>query len=135
MSAVNRSEGRRHKFAAEMLERLGRDLVVPWPVLVEVDLLRRGRGHSDAATTFSEACRDGYHRLEHCGTEDLSYALALGARYSDSGVDLPDLSVMSIARRLGGSILTWDFRHFRSVVPRRGTSWKLAVDEHQLPAP
>jgi hypothetical protein len=104
VSAVNRSEGRRHTFAVEMLERLGRDLVVPWPVLVEVDLLLRGRGHSDAAMTFSEACRDGCHRLEQCGMQDLSYALALGARYS-------------------------------SVVPRRGTSWKLAVDEHQLPAP
>jgi hypothetical protein len=39
VSAINRAERRRHLFAAELLTRLGREVIVPWPVLVEVDLL------------------------------------------------------------------------------------------------
>ena len=41
VSAVNRGERRRHRFASALLARLGRDVIVPWPVMVEVDLLLR----------------------------------------------------------------------------------------------
>jgi hypothetical protein len=41
ISALNRRERRRHRFAVALLSRLGRQVVVPWPVLVEVDLLLR----------------------------------------------------------------------------------------------
>jgi predicted nucleic acid-binding protein len=43
ISALNRRERRRHRFAVALLSRLGRQVVVPWPVLVEVDLLLRAR--------------------------------------------------------------------------------------------
>jgi predicted nucleic acid-binding protein len=75
ISALNRRERRRHRFAVALLSRLGRQVVVPWPVLVEVDLLLRAR------------------------------------------------------------MLTWDFRHFRTVVLRRGHQWPLVVEEAELPAP
>jgi hypothetical protein len=32
------------------------------------------------------------------------------------------------------SVLTWDFRHFRAVVLRRGHHWPLVVDEGVLQA-
>ena len=43
VSAMNRNEGKRHRFAAELLARLGRNVLVPWPILTEVDLLPRSR--------------------------------------------------------------------------------------------
>lgn len=135
VSAVNRAERRRHLFAAELLARLGRDVIVPWPVLVEVDLLLRARGHAAAAITFAESLAAGIHRLESPTAGELERSLRLAKRYPDSGADIPDLIVMAMASQRRASVLTWDFRHFRAVVLRRGHHWPLVVDEGALPSP
>lgn len=135
ISAMNRGERRRHRFAAELLTRLGRTVVVPWPVLVEVDLLLRARGYAAAALTFAESLRAGIHRLESPTAADFELALDLARRYLDSGADIPDLIVMAMASRRRAHILTWDFRHFRTLVLRRGHHWPLLVGESDLPAP
>ena len=132
---MNRGEGRRHLFAAQLLASLGRRVLVPVPVLVEVDLLLRARGHVRAATVFARACVDGVHQLADLTDEDLRWAINLGERYHDSGIDLPDLAVMALARRHQAPVLTWDFRHFRAVTPARDQPWDLMVAEHELPAP
>ena len=135
VSAMNRSEGARHRFAAALLARLGRQVVVPWPVLTEVDLLLRSRGHAGAALMFGAALRDGVHRLEPTSQDELALALRLGERYPDSGAHLPDLVVMAMAESRRAPVLTWDFRHVRSVVLRKGHHWPLVVEEHELPSP
>lgn len=135
VSALNRGERRRHRFAADLLARLGRDALVPWPVFTEVDLLLRARGHVPAAIAFARALEAGVHRLDAPTDSELHRAIDLAQRYSESGVDLPDLTVMAIAAERSAQILTWDFRHFRSVVLRRGHRWKLLVDESELPDP
>ena len=135
VSAINRGERRRYRFAAELLERLGRKVIVPLPVLVEVDLLLRSRGHAAAAVTFAQSLVAGVHRLETPTSRELELALELAGRYLDSGADLTDLIVMAIAARRHARILTWDFRHFRVVVLRRGHHWPLVVEESELPAP
>jgi len=135
VSAINRGERRRHRFAAELLARLGRTVVVPWPVLVEVDLLLRSRGHARAAVAFVKSLMDGVHRLETPTSAELELALRLAYRYLESGADLPDLIVMAMASQRKAHILTWDYRHFRAVVLRRGHHWPLVVNESELPAP
>jgi len=135
ISAINRGERRRHRFAAELLARLGREAIVPWPVLVEVDLLLRARGHAAAAVEFARSLIAGVHRLETPTSAELELALMLGQRYLDSGADLPDLIVMAMASRRRAQILTWDYRHFRVVVLRRGHHWPLVVGEGELPSP
>lgn len=133
VSAMNRGEGTRHQFAVELLARLGRQVVVPWPVLTEVDLLLHARGHGAAALVFGRALLNGVHRLDGPSDTELEIAVGLGERYVDSGVDLPDLVVMAMSARRGAAILTWDFRHFRTVVLQRGHHWPLLVEEHELP--
>lgn len=135
VSAINKGERRRHAFAAELLARLGRKAIVPWPVMVEVDLLLRSRGFPGAALAFCESIAAGVHRLETPTAAELELALKLGKRYADSGADLPDLIVMSMAHHRRASVLTWDFRHFRSVVLRRGHHWPLVVTEAEMPLP
>jgi predicted nucleic acid-binding protein len=135
VSAVNRAERRRHLFAAELLARLGRDVIVPWPVLVEVDLLLRARGYARAATAFAESLAAGVHRLEAPTAAELALALKLAKRYPESGADVPDLIVMAMASLREARVLTWDFRHFRAVVLRRGHHWPLLVEEADLPSP
>lgn len=131
---MNRREGDRHRFAVELLARLGRQVLVPWPILTEVDLLLRARGHAAAARVFVGAIHQGVHRLDAPTSDELATALALAERYPDSGVDLPDLVVMAMSNHRKAPILTWDFRHFRAVVLRRGHHWPLVVTEHELPS-
>jgi predicted nucleic acid-binding protein len=135
VSAINKGEKRRHLFAAELLARLGRRAIVPWPILVETDLLLRSRGFPSAAVIFGESLSAGVHRLESATLAELEFALTLAKRYQDSGVDLPDLIVMSMAHHRKAHILTWDFRHFRSVVIKRGHHWPLLVSETEMPLP
>lgn len=77
----------------------------------------------------------GVHRLESPTEGDLALALKLAKRYEDSGADLPDLIVMAMAHKRKAKILTWDFRHFRSVVLQRNHHWPLLVTEEELPLP
>lgn len=117
----------------DLLARLGRAVVVPLPVLVEVDLLLRSRGYPGAAITFGQSLLAGIHQLEAPTASELELAFDLGKHYLDSGVDLPDLVVMAMASHRQARILTWDFRHFRAVVLRRGHHWPLVVEENELP--
>ena len=135
VSAINKGERRRHRFAAELLARLGREVIVPWPVMVEVDLLLRSRGFPHAAVVFGESMASGVHRLETPTVAEFELALKLGRRYRDSGADLPDLVVMAMAHHRRARILTWDFRHFRAVVLKRGHHWPLVVTESEMPLP
>jgi predicted nucleic acid-binding protein len=132
---MNRSEGERHRYATALLAHLGRRVIVPWPVLTEVDLLLRSRGHLDPARVFAVALRDGVHLLDAPNDQELALAIGLAERYADSGADLPDLTVMAMSAVRKASVLTWDFRPFRSVILRRGHRWPLVVEEHELPAP
>jgi predicted nucleic acid-binding protein len=102
---------------------------------VEVDLLLRARGYPQAALKFAQSLRAGIHRLDTPTDAEFELALDLARRYSDSGADLPDLIVMAMASRRRARILTWDYRHFRAVVLRRGHHWPLVVAESDLPAP
>jgi hypothetical protein len=79
---VNRGERRRHSFAAELLSRLARRVIVPWPVFVEVDLLLRGRGHERAADALGGALLDGVHSLVSLTDSEPKTALDLGAKYA-----------------------------------------------------
>ena len=133
VSAMNRSEGNRHRFAVELLSQLGRRVLVPWPVFTEVDLLLHARGHGPAARTFAAALHAGVHQLVAPSDDELATAIDLADRYPESGVDLPDLIVMAMSRHRKAAVLTWDFRHFRSVVLRRGHHWRLVVAENELP--
>lgn len=135
MSALNRGEGRRHRFAAELLARSAREVVVPWPVFAEVDLLLRARGHVSAAIKFGRALLDGVHRLDAPTDTELRFALDLADRYTDTGVDLPDLTVMAMASIRDAWVLTWDYRDFRTVVPGKDHHWDLLVQESELPEP
>ena len=135
VSAINKGERRRHRFAAELLARLGREVIVPWPVMVEVDLLLRSRGFPHAAVVFGESMAAGVHRLETPTVAELELALKLARQYQDSGADLPDLIVMAMAHHRRAYVLTWDFRHFRTVVLKRGHHWPLVVTESEMPLP
>lgn len=117
-----------HALAASLVTRLGRDLVVLEPVLVETDHLLRARVDPDAARSFLRSLVIGEHSVAYLTPALLRRAVEIDARYADLDLGVADASVMAYAERHGLPILTFDFEDFRATRPDGGY-WRLVVDE------
>ena len=112
------------------MTELGRDLIVPEPVIVEVDQLLRSRVGGHPARLFLEAIAAGEHVVVNLSPALLRRAVELDASFADLGLGYVDAAVMAIAERDGLPVLTFDFEHFRATHPAHGF-WQLVVDEHR----
>jgi len=124
---VNRRD-EAHGLAAELIAQLGRNLVVPGPVIVEVDQLARARVGAHAARLFLAALDAGEHEVAYLSPGILRRAIEIDERFGDLDLGLADASVMAFAERRRLPILTFDFEHFRATRPSSGY-WRLVVDE------
>jgi hypothetical protein len=108
---------------------LARYLLVPDPVLVEIDALLRRRVSPTAARSFMENV--GSHGIRRVALDEALFARALqyDQTYADLNLGLVDAAVMALAERERSAILTLDFRDFRATRPLRGGFWRLVVDE------
>lgn len=127
LSALNRRD-EAHRLAASIVTELGRDLLVPVPVLTEVDHMVRDRVGSAAARTFLAAVLAGEHTVVHPSNRVLRRAAAIDSRYASLDLGLVDSTVMALAEPDDLPILTFDFADFRAAAPERGW-WNLVVDE------
>jgi len=127
VAAANRGD-RAHGLAAALVTRLGRDLVVPVPVMVETDQLLRARVGAGSARLFLRGLADGEHEVASPSAGLLRRAVEIDARYADLDLGLADAFVMAYAERFDVPILTFDFEDFRATAPARG-HWRLVVDE------
>ncbi|MGH2782618.1 MAG: PIN domain-containing protein [Thermoleophilaceae bacterium] len=114
--------------AAELVTRLGRELIVPDPVIVEVDQLLRTRVGGHAARLFLAALDAGEHTVGYLSSGLLRRATEIDSRFADLDLGFTDAVVMAVAERHVLPILTFDFEHFRATRPTRGF-WRLIVDE------
>ncbi len=106
-----------HASCVELLERTGDALVVPSPVLVELDWIGDARGLPvlDAALTSVES---GSIEVIDLSPADYARIRDLCRQYRDLGLGMVDASVVAVAERLGeGTIATLDHRHFSVVRP------------------
>ena len=127
VAAANRRD-RAHRLAAILATELGRDLLVPLPVAVEVDQLLRARTDRGAALAFLAALADGEHETAFLTPTLLRRAVEFDRAHADLDLGLADSAVMAVAERYELPILTFDFTHFRATRPKRGF-WRLVVDE------
>jgi predicted nucleic acid-binding protein len=127
VAAANRRD-RAHGLAAALVTEIGRDLIVPLPVVVEVDQLVRARISPRAARSFLAAMVAGEHTVAFPTAGVLRSAATLDARYADLDLGITDATVMTLAERDDLPILTFDFEDFRAAPPARGY-WRLVVDE------
>jgi uncharacterized protein len=109
---------------------LGRDLLVPEPVIVEVDQLLRSRVGGHVARLFLEALVAGEHSVISISPALLRRAVELDTRFADLELGYTDAAVMAVAERDDMPVLTFDFEHFRATRPAQGF-WKLVIDEHR----
>jgi uncharacterized protein len=127
LAAANRRD-HAHRIAAELVTQLGRELVVPVPVVVETDQLLRRRVGGHAARLFLAAVAVGEHEVAYLSAGLLRRAVEIDAGFADLDLGFADAAIMALAERHDLPILTFDFEHFRATRPRRGY-WRLVVDE------
>jgi predicted nucleic acid-binding protein len=127
VAAANRRD-EAHDLAAALVTELGRELVVPDPVIVEADHLLRARLGTRTARAFLDSLVDGEHSVEYLTPGLLRRAVEFDQQYADLDLGAADGSVMACAERHRVPILTFDFEHFRATRPSRGF-WQLVVDE------
>lgn len=95
------------------------DLLVPVPVLVEVDYWLGKLVGAQVWADFVADIVGGAYRLMQLTEDDLTRAAALEQRYHDLGLGLVDASVIALCERLGETkVATLDHRHFSVVRPR-----------------
>jgi len=96
----------------------GPALVVPAPVVVELDWMARSRGTKDATRALVNSLLDGSMLVANLELEDYARAIQLVEKYADLPLDFVDASVVAIAERLEqDTIATLDRRHFSVVRP------------------
>lgn len=127
VAAANRRD-EAHELAADLVSELGRDLVIPSPVLGEVDHLLRARVGTHAARLFLDAIAGGSHDVGYLTPQLLRTAVAIDARFVALNLGLVDAAVMALAQRHQLPVLTFDFEDFRAAPPSSGF-WQLVIDE------
>lgn len=119
-----------HDVCTQLLERPTERLVIPAPVVVEVEWLTSARLGAKAVDQFLGAVEAGEFDVEELGSRDYARIRTLCRTYADLGLGLVDASVVAVAERLGESrIVTLDRRHFGVVRPQHGGAFELLPSE------
>lgn len=115
-----------HEACAALLEETLEPLVVPAPVVVEVDWLVAKRLTPDALAALLASVGEGALLVEELTSADYARIRRLCRRYSDLPLGFVDASVVTVAERLGErKLATLDYRHFTVVRPRHTRAFAL----------
>lgn len=107
-----------HARCVDMVAATGEDLIVPEPVLVEVDYWTLKLLGHDVWDAFVEDVAAGAYRLEHATPADLRRSAELERRYAGLDLGFVDASVIALCERLGETkVATLDRRDFGAVEP------------------
>jgi len=115
-----------HKRCARLLEQTSEDLVVPAPVLVELDYWVRKFSSVASWLTFVEAAVAGGYRIYGLDENELLESARLQARYPDVRLGLVDAAVFVTCQTLNETkVATLDRRHFSILRTADGRSLEI----------
>lgn len=105
-----------HERALELISREAGGLLVPAPVIPEVDFLLGKRLGSRAQDRFYEGLSEGDFFVTDLPLDHYGRVLELNRQYEALRLGFVDAAVLAIAEHLGlGRIATTDRRHFGAV--------------------
>lgn len=105
-----------HDRARDLLTAERGSLIVPTPIIPEVDYLLGRRLGSEAQAVLYQGLTEGYFLLADLPLESYSRVLELNRSYEALRLGFVDAAVLAIAEHLGlGRIGTTDRRHFGAV--------------------
>lgn len=112
-----------HAACRALIEAAQEPLVIPAPVLVEVDFLISRHLHPGAMVALLGDIVDGAYSVEDLTPTDYRRVGELCDRYADADIGLVDAAVMAIVERLDEpKLATLDRRHFSLIRPRHRES-------------
>jgi predicted nucleic acid-binding protein len=115
-----------HIRCKQLLESSQEPLVIPAPVLVELDYWIHQRLNPAVMLTVLSDIRLGAYEVEDVTNQDLERMIDLMDRYSDSDIGFVDAAVLAIVERLHEpKLATLDRRHFGILRPRHIDSLRL----------
>ncbi|NQW17041.1 MAG: PIN domain-containing protein [Chloroflexi bacterium] len=115
-----------HAASRELIEFADEPLIIPAPVLVEVDYWIHTRLHPGVLVALLDDIISGAYRVVDLQPRDYERAHALCDRYSDSDIGFVDAAVLAIVERLDEpKLATLDHRHFGMLRPRHVDSLEL----------
>ena len=117
-AALDRSD-QDHAVCRAMIERAEEPLVIPSPVLVEVDYWIGQRLTPGVLVALLADIESGAYRVENLQPADYTRIGELCDRYADADIGFVDAAVFAVVERLHESKLaTLDRRHFSLLRPR-----------------
>jgi predicted nucleic acid-binding protein len=124
-AAMDRSDAD-HERCAALVESANEPIVIPSPVVVEIDWLSGRRLLPDAFLSLLEDIRDKRLAVEDLRIDDYERCRELVDRYRDLPLGFVDAAVLSIVERLGeAKLATLDHGHFAVVRPRHVPTLRL----------
>lgn len=108
-----------HAACRALIEGSAEPLVIPAPVLVEVDALIHRHLHPGVLVALLEDIEAGAYRVEDVAPSDYPRIRSLCDRYADLDIGFVDAAVLAIVERLDEpKLATLDRRHFSILRPR-----------------
>lgn len=118
-----------HAACRALIESADEPLVIPSPVLVEVDYWIHRRLHPGALVALLADVQSGAYRVEDVAGSDYPRIADLCDRYADADIGFVDAAVLAIVERLDEpKLATLDRRHFGILRPRHRESLVLLPD-------
>lgn len=112
-----------HVACRRLIEETDEPLVIPAPVLVEVDYWIHKRLTPGAFVSLLADVESGAYRVADLGPTDYSRVRELCDRYADADIGFVDAAVLAIVERLAEpKLATLDRRHFSVLRPRHRDS-------------
>ena len=112
-----------HPACRTLIESADEPLVIPGPVLVEVDYWIGQRLHAGVLVALLADIEAGAYLVVDLAAQDYTRVRELCDRYADADIGFVDAAVLAIVERLGESKLaTLDRRHFSLLRPRHRES-------------
>jgi len=108
-----------HAASRRLIESADEPLVIPAPVLVEVDYWIHARLHPGVLVALLDDIVAGAYRVEELRPEDYLRVKELCDRYADADIGFVDAAVLALVERLNEpKLATLDHRHFGTMRPR-----------------
>jgi uncharacterized protein len=121
----DRDHARRRDFLAEATE----PIVVPAPVVVELEWMTTNRVGREEFDDFLDDVETGGVRIEPLNAQDYGRIRVLLRQYANFPLRLVDASVVAVCERLGErKVATLDHRHFGVIRPSHTRSFRLLPD-------
>jgi hypothetical protein len=115
-----------HAVCRSLIENADEPLIIPSPVLVEVDYWIHARMHAGVLVALLDDILAGAYQVADIEAEDYRRIRWLCDRYEDADLGFVDAAVLAVVERLDEPKLgTLDERHFRAVRPRHVEALRL----------